>query len=188
VLSSGAWSTINSQIGGIYGLFTSSGEGASVSVAVGNANSWDKHTVIGGSGTWLGTGARSNPNAVGYTNISFYANVANGSAATLLGKFSFAANGVVTFNTNSVVTPPSTPPPPRIVLITRTNTTSTIYFSTTNNAAFTYNLYSTNNPAGLLAPLSNWTVSATSLSGNGLTNSISDTSTDSFRFYRVGVH
>ena len=103
-----------------------------------------------------------------------------------MGTFSLAANGVVTFTTNSVVPPPPTPPVPQIVLITRTNTTSTIYFSTTNSA-FTYNLYYTN-AAGLFAPISNWTVSASSVVGNGLTNSITDTTTDSDRYYRVGVH
>ena len=35
---------------------------------------------------------------------------------------------------------------------------------------------------------SNWTALATSVMGNGLLNSITDTSPDASRFYRVGVH
>jgi hypothetical protein len=40
----------------------------------------------------------------------------------------------------------------------------------------------------LTAPITNWTASPTTLTGNGNTNSLTDTSTDANRFYRIGVH
>ena len=182
-----AWSTkVNANVLAIYGQFPTAGAGQSAQTSSGGVNSWNQQTIASPSSGSFHI-AYTNPNATGETNLNYYVIKADNSAATLLGHFSLGANGVVTFITNSVVTPP-TPPVPQIVQVTRTNTTSTIYFSTTNNAAFIYNLYYTNNSAGLTAPVSNWTVSAGSVIGNGLTNSISDTSTDMFRFYSVGVH
>ena len=106
VLSQAAFNTIFSQIGGIYGLFPGTGgPGSNVAVADSNTSSWGKHTIVGGTGTWLGTGGRSNPNQTGYTSVDFYGNVANGSAATLLGSFSFADTGIVTFDAVSVPEP-----------------------------------------------------------------------------------
>jgi hypothetical protein len=86
-------------------LFPTAGQGANVSVATGNANSWAKHTIVGGTGTWLSTGGRSNPNTTGYTSMNLYGNVANNTAATLLGTFSFADTGIVTFDAVSVPEP-----------------------------------------------------------------------------------
>jgi hypothetical protein len=96
--------------------------------------------------------------------------------------FAFNSAGILIF-TNLVVS--SGPPAPKIVAITRANTTTTIYFTTTNS--FTYSLYYTNS-AGLTAPTTNWAVSLTTLTGNGLTNSLSDTTANANRFYRIGVH
>ncbi len=181
------WSTaVNQNVLGLYGQFGSAGAGQSAQVSSGVANSWFQQTVASpNSGSFHIS--YTNPNATGETNLSFYVIKANNTAPALMGHFSLAANGVVTFTTNSVVTPPPTPPVPQVVFLTRTGTTSTIFFTTTNNAAFTYRLYYTNS-TGLTAPLSNWAVSATSVPGNGLTNSLTDTSTDMNRFYRVGVH
>lgn len=187
LVSNSGWSTaVNQNVLGLYGQFVTAGAGQSATVDSAVANSWFQQTVASpNSGSFHIS--YTNPNATGETNLNFYVITANNTAPTLLGHFSLAANGVVTFTTNSAVTPPANPPVPQIVLLTRTNTTSTIYFSTTNNAAFTYRLYYTN-AAGLTAPLTNWAVSATSVTGNGLTNSITDTSADANRFYRVGVH
>ena len=147
-------------------------------------NSWNQQTVVGGTGKYKT--AYIDPNATGITNVNFWKTITDSSAPQLMSAFALAANGVVTFMTNSVVPPPPIPPMPQVVLETRTSTASTNYFSTTNNAAFTYRIYYTN-AAGLTAPLSNWAVSAASVTGNGLTNSIIDTSTDSSRFYRIEV-
>ena len=101
-----------------------------------------------------------------------------------VGNFQFNPDGTMSFtraSTNSVVIPP---PPPRILAVTRNANVSTISFTTTNAA--TYTLYFTN-AAGLTAPVSSWPVSGT-VAGDGTAKSISDTSTDPIRYYRVGVH
>jgi hypothetical protein len=182
-----AWnSAVDLNIVSIYNSFPAAGAGQNIQPDSSLANSWNQQTIASANASSFHI-SYTNPNATGETNLDFYKVIATNSPATLLGHFSLAANGVVTFNTNSVVTPPPTPPVPQIVQVARAGTTSTIYFTTTNSATFTYNLYYTNS-AGLTSPISTWAVSPTSVVGNGLTNSIPDTTTDATRFYRVGVH
>ena len=183
-LTATRWNNQDLSIRSIYALFLNPGAGQSATPAFTLANSWDQQTEAG----TLSTSYKKryiDPNVIGSTANNFYrSDVDSGGTPILQGTFTLAPNGVVTFATNSIA---ALVPPPKIVLLTRTSTSSTIYFSTTNNAALTYRLYYTN-ASGLTAPLSNWTVSATSVVGNGLTNSITDTSADPNRFYRVGVH
>ncbi|HWX20855.1 MAG TPA: hypothetical protein VN578_13230 [Candidatus Binatia bacterium] len=103
--------------------------------------------------------------------------------AYYVGYFEFKSDGTLAFTREAASLP--APPPPQIVSVTRSGSTSTVYFTTTNGA--TYTLYYTNS-AGLSAPVSNWASSAATLTGNGNTNSLADTTTDPIRFYRVGVH
>jgi hypothetical protein len=119
------------------------------------------------------------PNWTGTGTNAFY-QVISGGAVTQLGTFSINSSGVLTYH---VFVPQ--PPPPRIVSAQRSGNTSTIYFTTTNG--FTYTLYYTNS-AGLTASTANWPSSTTTVTGNGQTNSLSDTTTDSNRFYQIGVH
>jgi len=105
--------------------------------------------------------------------------------AYYLGYLEFNPNGTMTFTRGTSVTPPPVPPPPTLVSVTRSVNTSTIYFTTTNGA--TYTLYYTN-AVGLGAPVTSWAASSATLVGNGGTSSLSDTTTDDIRFYRVGAH
>jgi hypothetical protein len=110
---------------------------------------------------------------------TWFKNGATGGATT--NYFALSSGGILVFS-NAVVTPPV----PQIVRVTRTasTSTSTIYFATTNG--FTYSLYYTN-AAGLKSPVATWPASLTTVTGNGLTNSLSDITTDTNRFYRIGV-
>lgn len=99
------------------------------------------------------------------------------------GYFTLGSDGSLTFTPASVPVH-VTPPAPRLS-IKRAGNASTISFGTTNGAI--YSLYYTNT-AGLARPITNWAVSATTITGNGLTNSFLDTSTDSNRVYRVTAH
>ena len=105
--------------------------------------------------------------------------------AYLVGYFELSPSGVLTFTRASAVTPPSTPPPPTITSITRAGNTSTVSFTTTNGAI--YSLYY-NSLAGLSQPVASWPVSGTTVTGDGLVNQLSDITTDTNRFYRVGAH
>jgi len=98
------------------------------------------------------------------------------------GYFTLGSDGSLTFTPGGAA---STPPPRPRLWVTRSGNTSTISFGTTNGAI--YSLYYTN-ATGLSSHTTNWTVSATTVTGNGLTNSILDTSTDPNRFYRVLAH
>jgi hypothetical protein len=104
--------------------------------------------------------------------------------AYYVGYFTLNPNGTMTFTRASTVV--AQPPAPQIVSIIRSGNTSTVFFTTTNGT-FTYTLYYTNS-TGLTASTTNWPASPTTLVGNGNTNSLSDTTTDANRFYRVGAH
>lgn len=97
--------------------------------------------------------------------------------ATYLGYFEFNTNGVLTYTAG-----PSTATlvPPTIVSVTRVGTTTTVYFTTGNSGS--YSLLGTNNVA---APKATWPMLGSPVSGNGLTNSISDVTTDGSRFYLI---
>jgi hypothetical protein len=161
----------------IFQNFGAAGTGQSISIASTDDNSWNQQTINGGGPTQY-VNVYNNPNVLGATSDSFYSVVANNSTPVLAGSFTLGTNGVVTFNLPQ-------PPKPRIVSITRSAGTSTIYFTTANGP--TYTLYYTNS-AGLTTSVTNWPSSPTTLVGNGLTNSLSDITTDSNRFYRIGAH
>jgi hypothetical protein len=95
--------------------------------------------------------------------------------AAYLGYFEFNTNGVLTFTAAA-----SSPTQPRVVSVTRTGTTTTVYFTT--GPSGTYSLLGTNN---LTAPRATWPVVGSPVSGNGLTNSISDVTADGSRFYLI---
>ncbi len=161
--------------------------------AASSADSWYNNVDTPNSGdttspyATLGNSADTTTPASGTFTFSqnsaaWYQNgTALGAGAQTVG-FSFSSDGVLAFtNLASVVTPPS----PQIVSIDRSGNTSTIYFTTTNG--FNYTLYYTNS-AGLTAPVSTWPSSSTTVAGNGTTTNLSDTTTDPYRFYRIGVH
>jgi hypothetical protein len=115
-----------------------------------------------------------------------YADPKSGTAsgdAYYVGFVTLNPDGTLTFTRATAGTPP--PPAPRIVSITRSGTTSTISF-TTASGGFTYTLHYTD-AAGLATPVANWPSSPTTVAGDGSTKSLSDTSTDSARFYTLTV-
>jgi hypothetical protein len=179
----GAWNTINTAVKTIYNnSFVTAGAGNSATVSSSQPYSWNVETINPTLGTdYLNEEGGASPNAVGETTVGFFAQPDNGTTPPQIGNFSLNPSGVVTFNTLSAA-----PPVPKIVSLVRSGSTDSIYFTTTSGS-FTYTLYYTN-AAGLTAPITNWTSSPTTLIGNGNTNSLSDTSTDANRFYRIGVH
>jgi hypothetical protein len=179
--SAPAWTPVNSAVGAIYSLFPVAGAGQSVAPSSTLANSWNTQTIAGSLST-IYKNVYINPNITGTASNSFYRAQADNSTPVLLGTFSLATNGVVTFNTASVTPPP--PPPPAVLSISRSGTTSSISFVSTNNA--TYTLYYTN-LSSLIAPISTWPSQAGTISGDGTTKTFMDTTTDSDRVYRVGA-
>lgn len=160
--------------------------GQSATVSSSDQNSWNQQTINGTLPTQFFNaygGAAGAPNLTGPASDTLWQVLDDNSAPTRLGSFTLSSGGVLTFNVNAP-TPP--PPPPQILGITRLGDTSTVFFTTTNGS-FTYTLYYTNS-AGLGGPLSSWPSVPTTVTGNGLTNSLQDTTTDPNRFYRVGVH
>lgn len=103
-------------------------------------------------------------------------------AAYYVGYFTLNPDGTMTFTRASAVTAP--PPAPTITAITRTGNTANISFTTTTGS-FTYSLYYTNS-AGLAASTTNWPHAA-SVNGDGSVKTLSDTTTDANRFYRIGA-
>lgn len=83
-------------VGAIYSLFGTAGVGQYAAVSTGLANNWNNQTTGSGSTTYKTY--YQNPNKVGYGSTSFYSSVGNNTAATLLGTFSFADTGIVTYN------------------------------------------------------------------------------------------
>ena len=178
-----AFGKLNTAVGSIYSNFSAAGAGQSLVIAANDVTglSWNTETLNGALTTDY-LNAYENPNVMGLTSDSFWKVLNDGSAPTLLGSFTLAANGVVTFNLVSTAPPPV----PRMVAITRSGNSSTVFFTTTNGT-FTYSLCYTNS-SGLTASVTNWPSLPTTVIGNGLTNSLADTTTDSNRFYRVTVH
>lgn len=124
--------------------------------------------------------ARGNPVVDPHTHLS-------SGASYYLGYFEFKPDGTMSFTRGSTTNsgPPSPPPPPQVLSATRTGSTTTLLFTTTNGA--TYTLYFTNS-AGLTAPVSTWSSSPNTVVGTGSSGSLSDTSSDADRFYRIGAH
>lgn len=184
------WGNYNIAIKSVFQNFSpSSGNptpGTQLSWPATDQNSWYAQTVNPSLPSQyfnvIGASASSPVDATGLTSASFYLCMSTNSAPTVLGTFSLGANGVVTFNAASA----SAPPAPHIVRITRAGGTSTVFFTTTNGT-FTYTLYYTNTLSNA-GSVSNWPASPTTLVGDGNTNSLTDTTADALRFYRVGVH
>jgi hypothetical protein len=168
--------------GGAPGYFPTPGQIAIVSNSGANANnSWNQQTATGTLGSQF-LNLYANPNVTGTNALATLWQVPEGAtslATNKLGTFTLSNTGILTFNVIQ-----STPPTPRIVKITRIGNASTIFFTTTNGS-FTYSLYFTNTLSG---PISNWPVSPATVIGNGLTNSLTDTTTATNRFYYIGVH
>jgi hypothetical protein len=110
---------------------------------------------------------------------------ANGNAtsgnASFLGFFTFNPNGTMTF-TRAAVTAPLPPKP--TLTVSRNGNVNTISFQTTSTA--TYTLFFTNS-AGLSAHITNWP-SKPSFKGDGAMDQVTDTTTDTNRFYVVSAH
>jgi hypothetical protein len=179
------WSVISSSTSTIsVNAITNNAAGSYGTVAATDPGNYSWYYQVAGGGTGntvYASHGGATANTVGLTSNPFYQTDANNSTPINLGSFTLATGGILTYNVASTA-----PPAPQIVSITRTSTTSTIFFTTTNGL-YTYTLYYTNS-AGLGTSVTNWPASPTTVTGNGLTNSISDTTTDPYRFYRVGVH
>ena len=175
------WSTLNAAAGALYQYFPApGGTGESLLLDSSLQYSWNQET-INGTLTTAYFNAYESPNVVGLTNAYIWHGTV-GNTPSLIGKFTLNSSGVITFNVISSALPPA----PRIVSVTRSSGTSTIYFTTTNGS-FTYTLYYTNS-TGLAKSGTNWPASLTTVTGNGLTNSLSDVTTSTNRLYRIGVH
>jgi hypothetical protein len=159
-----------------------SNAGDTAVIASTDLNGWNQQTISSTAPSAF-VNAYVNPNVAG-TNVAntLWQTLANNSAPTKIGTFTLSATGILTFSTGTTITPPA----PLIVSVARSGNTSTIFFATTNGT-FTYTLYYTN-ATGLTAPITSWATSPTTLVGNGLTNSLSDATATTNRFYRIGVH
>jgi PKD repeat protein len=101
-----AFNTIGGAVKTIYQVFTTAGVGQSGSDAASDSISWNTETINGILASDY-VNAFENPNVTGPGSDSFFVQLDNGAAATLLGGFTLAANGIVTYNAAS-----STPNPP----------------------------------------------------------------------------
>jgi hypothetical protein len=99
------------------------------------------------------------------------------SKVQFLGYFELNTNGLLSY----VAYPSGTPTTPIIKSLTRTNTTS--YISFTTGTFGTYTLRGTNNLSGS-TPGTNWP-SINFVTGNGLTNTLQDTTSASNKFYII---
>lgn len=160
--------------------FTAVGAGNYATPANTLSYSWNQETAQGASASGSAYSSEyTDPNLAGVGTITFYNSTDTG-AVTSPGTFTLTSNGVLTFNLAT-----SAPPAPRIVSVTRSGSNSTIYFTTANG--FTYTLYYTNS-AGLLTSVANWPKLSATVMGNGLTNSLSDTTSVADRFYAISAH
>jgi hypothetical protein len=168
--------------GGLGSLINSSSGYVTPPANTGGDGAWYTGTVTGDTGSYETEYTNPNGSTSGGlpSTINFYKAIQGGSVAQT-GTFTINSSRILTFNTVG-----GTAPPPQITSITRVGNLSTVYFTTTNGS-FTYTLFYTNS-TGLTSAISSWPTNATTVTGNGLTNSISDTTTDPNRFYRVGVH
>jgi hypothetical protein len=179
VPNTAAWGTLDTCSRAIFSNFGSAGAGQSLSISSTDDNSWNMQTIMGSLPTayW---NVYENPNVLGVVSNNFYGMIATNQPPQLIGHFSLASGGVLTFHVQA-----SAPPPPPQLSINRSGTQNTISFATVSGP--TYTLYYTNSP-GLNTPVASWPASPNTVVGNGQTNSIQDTSTDPNRFYRVGAH
>jgi hypothetical protein len=95
--------------------------------------------------------------------------------AKLLGSFSWAADGTLKFTAGSQVTPTG----PTITTVTRQGTTTTLSFTTVSGLKYQLQAAPT-----LPGPFS---AAGASVTGDGNPQSVSDTSSDPARFYRIQI-
>ena len=91
------------SISSLYSLFPSAGSGASATTPNGGANAWNSQTT--GSSTTSYNKRYQNPNLIGFGTTTLWQSVGDGSAAVDVGTFSFANNGIVTFDAVAVPEP-----------------------------------------------------------------------------------
>ena len=101
-----AWGQLDTAQASIFSGFTTAAAGQSLSVDASTQNSWNQQTITGALTTQYHN-VYANPNVVGLTSDNFYQIIANSSAPTLLGGFSLAGNGVVTYTVSAVPEPSS---------------------------------------------------------------------------------
>jgi hypothetical protein len=102
--------------------------------------------------------------------------------AYYVGYFTLNSVGTMTFTRGSGTAPP--PPTAPALSVARSASTTTVSFTSQNGVSYT--LYYTD-ASGLNKPISNWSSVANKITGDGSTKGFQDTTTDVFRFYRVGA-
>lgn len=107
IASNAKFSQIYDEVGAIYENFTNSAPGQWASVASSSSISWytETYEAFTSGNTYVNN--YENPNVTGVGSASFSQILGNSTAPTLLGSFALAANGVVTYTTNSTTTPPT---------------------------------------------------------------------------------
>jgi hypothetical protein len=179
-LNQSGYNAVYGQVRSMYGLFPAAGTGQYISIAITPPNSWYSQTFSPTLPTQY-KNAYEDPNVYGISSAVLWGVDTQGGATKLLGSFSLATNGVVTFTPGMA---PSQPPPPPVLSIARSGSITTISFGSTNGA--TYTLHYTNS-YGLNSSVSTWPVSPSTVTGDGSMKSFTDTSTDADRFYRVSA-
>jgi hypothetical protein len=177
-----AFNNLQTSLNALLGNFTSfPNPGSNTIVTATSDTSWNEETINGTESAQILQTFGYSPNVTGTNGTAtLWQILDNNSSPTNLGTFTLSTAGILTFNVVS-----TTPPPPQIMSITRLDNISTVYFTTTNGS-FIYKLYFTNS-SGLTAPVSTWPTSSTTVTGNGLTNNLTDTTATTNRFYLIGV-
>ena len=98
-----AWAPIDTATKSIYQNFSSAGAGQSLLISFADQNSWDSQMESPTLTSQYGNLMAGNPDVTGLTNVSLFQILNDGSTPTIIGRFSLGSNGVLTYNTNSVV-------------------------------------------------------------------------------------
>jgi PKD repeat protein len=101
-VNASTFTALNNAAKTMYQNFTNAGAGQSCTVGASIDWSWNQATINGANSSYY-VNAYENPNVQGVTSTDFSKMLNDGSAPVLLGQFTLAANGVVTFITNSSV-------------------------------------------------------------------------------------
>ena len=103
-VNEGLWGAQDTAVNSIYSIFASGGPGASSAPGSSLDNSWNHQTVAPTLVTQY-RNAYDNPNQTGFASLNLYSMFLDESAPSLLGTFSFANNGDVTFSAVAVPEP-----------------------------------------------------------------------------------
>ena len=192
-----SWSAVASSADGSHlaacvnggGIYTSTDYGVTWTVANVPITNW-LDVAISADGYYLTAVANNGTNGLRYTSSNGGLNwVGTNVPSVKLSGIALSGDGSVQaavaypggiYYVHQVVTPPV----PKIVSITRGSGNTSVYFTTVSGA--TYTLYYTNT-TGLATFVTNWP-SASSLTGDGGTDHLSDGAIDASRFYRVVAH